>query len=172
VYLGDGMVSAGRRDVWRLRITLDARYPGIIARTSDAIASIVGRPAGSTIRPGCLEVSSYWKHWICLFPQHGVGPKHERKISLAPWQVDIVHRAEPAFLAGLIHSDGCRCLNRVKGRLYPRYFFSTLSIDLRTLFVETCSSLGIETRQAGSRNIAVSRRESVVTLDRLVGPTA
>ena len=30
LYLGDGCISAGRRGVWRLRVTLDAAYPGII----------------------------------------------------------------------------------------------------------------------------------------------
>ena len=28
------------------------------------------------------------------------------------------------FLRGLIHSDGCRVLNRVNGKGYPRYFFT------------------------------------------------
>src|SRR5918992_4863015 len=30
VYLGDGCISAGRRDVYRLRINLDLAYPGIV----------------------------------------------------------------------------------------------------------------------------------------------
>jgi hypothetical protein len=30
-YLGDGTISQSRRGVYRLRITTDARYPGIIA---------------------------------------------------------------------------------------------------------------------------------------------
>ena len=29
-----------------------------------------------------------WKHWPCLFPQHGPGRKHERKIRLEAWQRD------------------------------------------------------------------------------------
>lgn len=31
MYLGDGCLSESKRDVWRLRITLDASYPGIVA---------------------------------------------------------------------------------------------------------------------------------------------
>ena len=74
------------------------------------------------------------------------------------------------FLAGLIESDGCRVLNRVKGNVYPRYFFSNQSADIRGLFVWAAGLVGVESRADGPRNIAVSRRASVEILDRLVGP--
>ena len=74
------------------------------------------------------------------------------------------------FLAGLIHSDGCRCINRVKGRTYPRYFFTNMSDDIRSLFVMTCGLLGIECRMAGPKNVSIARRGSVELMDRLVGP--
>ena len=32
LYLGDGMLSIGRGNVWKLRISLDAKYPQIVAR--------------------------------------------------------------------------------------------------------------------------------------------
>lgn len=159
LYLGDGMLSLGRRHVWRVRITLDARYPGIIRRGRDAISDVSGRVAGATARPGCIEISSYWKHWVCVFPQHGSGPKHERPISLAAWQSAIVASHPSDFLTGLIHSDGCRCLNRVKGYVYPRYFFTNLSADIRGLFVWACHLVGVDCRPTNARNIAVSRRE-------------
>lgn len=172
LYLGDGMLSASRRNVWKLRITLDAKYPGIIDRGRSAIADVSGRVPGATGRPGCIEISGYWKHWVCLFPQHGIGPKHERKIQLESWQSAVVSAHPGAFLAGLIHSDGCRCLNRVKGYVYPRYFFSNLSTDIRDLFAWACHLVGVECRQSNARNIAVSRRSSVARLDELVGPKA
>src|SRR5215208_1119924 len=59
---------------------------------------------------------------------------------LWPWQTVIIERAPQAFLRGLIHSDGCRTVNRFKTRLpsgriaeyaYPRYFFSNRSADIR-----------------------------------------
>jgi hypothetical protein len=40
----------------------------------------VGRTRKTNER--CLEVYSFSKHWPCLFPQHGPGRKHERKIQL------------------------------------------------------------------------------------------
>ena len=80
------------------------------------------------------------EHWPDLFPQMGPGRKHERPIVLAPWQREIVDAHPWPFVRGLIHSDGCRTVNRFKTRLpsgrvaeyaYPRYFFSNLSADIR-----------------------------------------
>lgn len=125
LYLGDGMLTLAPRNVWRLRISLDTKYPGIIARARAAIREVGARTAGATARPGCVELYSDWKHWRCLFPQHGPGAKHERQIRLEPWQTSLASRYPDEFLAGLIHSDGCRCVNRVKGT-------STRAISSRT----------------------------------------
>jgi hypothetical protein len=170
LYLGDGMLSLGRGHVWRLRIVLDAKYPEFIARAHRAIAEVSERRVGAVARTGCLEIGAYWKHWACLFPQHGPGPKHERTIRLEGWQRSIVVTHPGEFIAGLIHSDGCRVLNRVQRGVYPRYFFSNLSSDIRELFVWSCSLVGVASRPTGRRSIAVSRKESVAILDRLVGP--
>lgn len=35
---------------------------------------------------GCTEVFRCSRHWPWLFPQHGPGRKHLRKIELQPWQ--------------------------------------------------------------------------------------
>ena len=43
----------------------------------------------------CWDVYSFSKHWPCLFPQHGPGKKHQRKIELVPWQQELVDR-DPA----------------------------------------------------------------------------
>src|ERR1700757_3751528 len=42
LYLGDGCISQSRR-VWRLRITLDQKYPGIIDGGRDAIDVLMSR---------------------------------------------------------------------------------------------------------------------------------
>jgi hypothetical protein len=70
----------------------------------------------STIRPdnkvrtqqrvGCTEVLCCSRHWPCLFPQHGLGKKHMRKIELQPWQRTIVLNSPGHFARGLFHSDG------------------------------------------------------------------
>jgi hypothetical protein len=64
----------------------------------------------------------------CLFPQHGPGRKHERRIELTPWQQELVDLDPRPLVRGLLHSDGCRVLNWVNGTPYPRYhFFSNVS---------------------------------------------
>jgi hypothetical protein len=174
LYLGDGMLSRGRRNVWRLRISLDVKYPGIIERAKAAISEVANRRPGGVARLGCIEVYSYWKHWNCLFPQHGPGPKHERDVSLAPWQWRLVSRYPDEFLAGLIHSDGCRVTNRVKGPTreyeYPRYFFSNRSPAIRAMFVSACALVAVECRRDGTQVLSVARGDSVAILDRLIGP--
>jgi hypothetical protein len=181
LYLGDGCVCR-RPPSWALQITLDALYPGIVR---EAVAAIEAAAPGRHARPywdkdarRCNVVSS-WRGWPAAFPQHGPGRKHERPIVLAAWQREIVDAHPEAFLRGLIHSDGCRCVNRFRttlpsGRVaeyaYPRYFFSNLSPDIRRLFCEACDALGIRWTMSNPRNVSVSHRKSVARLDEFVGP--
>ena len=90
LYLGDGCISSHRRDVYRLRIVLDVKYPGIIASAAEAIGSVHPGPVLTQLRPqNCVEVSSCWKCWPCRFPQHGPGRKHEQPIVLIDWQQEL-----------------------------------------------------------------------------------
>jgi hypothetical protein len=177
LYLGDGCLSSHRRGVFRLRVVLDSRYPGIVAECADAMQDLL--PAN---RPGVLrkhgenavEVGVYSKHLPCLFPQHGPGRKHKRVIKLADWQVRAVERHPHLLLRGLIHSDGCRFTNTVrharKTYEYVRYNFSNRSADIRGIFCDTCDLLGIEWRVMKAFNISVARRASVARLDEFIGP--
>jgi hypothetical protein len=74
------------------------------------------------------------------------------------------------FVRGLIHSDGCRVLNRVNGKDYPRYFFSQVSDDIRGLFTRSLDQLGIRHTRNDARNVSIARRPSVARLDEFVGP--
>jgi hypothetical protein len=106
-YLGDGTISIGRRGVYALRVSTDNRYVGVIAEEALAMAAVVPTSrVGLVQRKGCVEVVSRSKSWPCLFPQHGPGAKHKRRIVLADWQAVIVHRRPQQFIRGLIHSDG------------------------------------------------------------------
>lgn len=172
VYLGDGMLTAGPRNVWRLRIVLDAKYPGIIARAKGAIAEVAVRSTGEAPRAGAVELYSNWKHWICAFPQHGFGRKHLRQIALAGWQSELVAAYPEEFLTGLIHSDGCRFINTVKTYSYPTCAFSNRSPDIRSLFIDACSRIGVATRENSRYDVYVARRDSVALLDRFIGPKA
>jgi hypothetical protein len=168
------MLTAAPRNVWRLRIVLDKKYPGIIARTRDAIAEVATRSAGEVPREGAVELYSNWKHWICAFPQHGHGPKHLRQIELGEWQSQLVATFPKEFLTGLIHSDGCRCINRVqhgdKRYEYPRYLFSNHSAEIRAMFVAACGQVGVAARHNGPNSVSVARRKSVTILDGFIGP--
>ncbi|MGZ5172505.1 MAG: hypothetical protein ACXWCY_34300, partial [Burkholderiales bacterium] len=114
-------------------------------------------------------------------PQHGPGPKHRRSIELLDWQEELTTANPRALIRGLIHSDGCRVINRFRARLpsgkvreyaYPRYFFSNLSADIRAIFSRYCALLGIRVTQSNHRNLTVSHRHSVAILDTFVGPKA
>jgi hypothetical protein len=139
LYLGDGCLNPPGS---QLMISLDARYPGIVGEAEEAIRRTVpgvhlGRylPKKNSIR--ILAATIVWRE---AFPQHGRGRKHTRRIELADWQRDITTAFSHELLRGLIHSDGCRTMNRFKTKLpsgrvaayeYPRYFFSNLSDDIR-----------------------------------------
>ena len=179
MYLGDGCLSKHRRGVFRLRIVLDARYPGIVDECRVAMRQLLpGNLVGTQTRHGgttvVLGVSS--KQLPCLFPQHGPGRKHERDIRLAGWQRRVVENYPQPFVRGLIHSDGCRSMNKIrhpkKTYAYPRYNFSNRSDDIRGLFCWACDLLGIEWRVMNAWNISVARRESVARLDEFIGPKA
>jgi hypothetical protein len=177
IYLGDGTVAKNGSS-WTLRVTLDERYPSIIESCGHAIETV--RPGHQPIvrmRPGgnrCASVESNWKGWPCLLPQHGPGRKHERRIELVRWQVELVDREPGAFVRGLIHSDGWRGENRViaKGKRYsyPRYQFSNRSDDIRELFTSACDKLGVKWRPWTRYHISIAQRESVEILDKFVGP--
>src|SRR5437763_14247652 len=166
MYLGDGHISRYER-AWRLRISMSLAWPGIIGECKEAMGRVFpdNRIAFCHEDPSsrCGVVSVYSRQLPCLFPQHGPGPKHRRRIELVPWQRRLVSRAPEAFLRGLIHSDGSRFINRVtiKGKTYsyPRYNFTSASDDIRGLFTTTCDQLGISWRQMNARNISVARRE-------------
>jgi hypothetical protein len=173
-YLGDGTITCSNKGVYWLRITTDARYPRIIAECAAAMQAVM--PANRvSIRPRpyrAVDICCHSRAWAVLFPQHGPGRKHTRRIELAPWQADIVERFPREFLRGLIHSDGCRVLNRVNGKDYPRYFFSQVSDDIRDLFCATCRQLEISYTRNRWKEISIARAESVALLDSFVGPKA
>jgi hypothetical protein len=176
IYLGDGCLSQYPRGVWRLRLTMDARYAGIIAECAEAVEIVSGKRAHLLQRrpARCIEVSAYWKHWLCLFPQHGPGRKHLRPISLTEWQQDIVMADPRRFLRGLVHSDGCRIIaTERKGRYVrraPRYAFKNRSGDILRLFGAACEVVGVHFTRSSDTQISVYSRAAVARLDEFIGP--
>jgi hypothetical protein len=171
LYLGDGCISRCRR-VWRLRITLDSKYPAIINRCCEAIDQLMpGQRASIYPQPkGCVVVSHYSNHWTCLFPQHGPGRKHTRPIRLEPWQEVLVKQSTEEFVRGLIDSDGCRVVANDRGVRSVRYHFSNRSDDIRGLFCAALNALEIPWTRPSRYQVAVYRKAAVARLDEFVGP--
>lgn len=175
MYLGDGHIVHTRRS-FRMEIACDPRYPGIIEEAMTALRGVLpaNRPL-ARVRPHVVMVGVYSNHLPCLFPQHGPGLKHTRPIALERWQTEIALDEHPgSFVRGLIHSDGCRAMNRVRGANgsqyeYPRYMFSNRSDDIRDLFAEACARLGIASRRMNRWNRSVNDRNGVGRLDEIVG---
>lgn len=179
LYLGDGVISEHRRRVFRMRVTLDVRYPGIVQECEAAMQAVVPRNRVHRQLRGCncYEVHAYSKSWPCLFPQHGGGKKHERSIFLAEWQQELARRWPGQLLKGLIQSDGCRVINTGRGGWrQPRYAFSNVSTDITSIFCSACDCLGVRwtasfpTNEAAAVSIYVSRKADVARLDEFVGP--
>jgi hypothetical protein len=177
LYLGDGCLLHHPRRVYRLHVFLDAAHPVIAAECEAAMQLVM--PASKAVsrrdkRQRMVHVVFYSKHWPHLFPQHGPGVKHKRKIALEPWQQQIVIRYPGRLLRGLIHSDGCRVTNVIRHPKrtysYPRYFFSNRSLDIQRVFCDACDRLEVAWRQDGPWNISVARRDAVAILDRHIGP--
>jgi hypothetical protein len=181
-YLGDGCIGRVGPHATFMVVTLDSRYPGIVDEVAAALEATF---------PGC-QTAQFLAHdgnatvvkmnhpaLPFAFPQHGPGRKHMRAIELAGWQTELTRRHPRQLIRGLIHSDGCRTVNRFEvelpsGRVgeyaYPRYFFSNLSDDIRRIFCEHCELLGIRWTRSNPRNISIAHRDSVALLDEFVGP--
>jgi len=182
LYLGDGcinLIGDPRKRVWVLRIACADKWPGLAEECRRAMSAV--RPDNRVWTQqsiGCSFVSASSRHWPCLFPQQGPGPKHLRKIALQPWQQSVVAAFPNEFARGLFHSDGCRFTNRVRRPLadgdhwyeYPRYMFTNESADIRVLCGEVLDALGVAWRYSKRNTISVARREAVARLDEFVGP--
>jgi hypothetical protein len=182
IYLGDGSISEFPRS-HRLRVTLDARYPGIINTCVRAIETVLPdnsvyvQPHQKNGKLSCVNVTVYSTQLVSLFPQHGSGKKHQRAIVLNDWQQDIVDELPIEFFRGLFHSDGSRFDNVVNGKAYPHYQFSNSSEDIIALCTMTCERMGIhftrKIRRVPNRmdgiDIMISRRADVAFLDQYIG---
>ena len=180
-YLGDGHISRGRRDVFNLHIYNDVAYPLDNARIQELMRAVKpGSRPHTRLVPGCVVTTVSWKHWPCLFPQHGPGRKHERVLGMQDWQWAVVEQHPADFLRGLFHSDGARVRNwttrMVDGERkrydYPRWQFVNVSTEIMAWCCEALDLVGVEWRRSNHKTISVSRRASVARLDALIGPKA
>jgi hypothetical protein len=119
LYLGDGHITGGPR-AHTLWVACSDTWPGLLDLARQAMSMVMPTSSVfSSSQPGvnCTCVKSVSQHWTCLFPQHGPGRKHERRIEREPWQQEIVDSYPGDFARGLFHSDGWRGVNRVRRQL-------------------------------------------------------
>lgn len=176
-YLGDGHISRHPRGFFGLHIFNDSRYVDLNGHILELMKRV--KSGGSPYHrvTACTISTSWWKHWPCLFPQHGPGYKHTRNLEMADWQQVIVAAHPADFLRGLFHSDGCRVNNwatrTVAGERkrydYPRWQFTNESADIMRWCGEALDLLDIPWRQTNRRTLSVSRRAAVARLDTLIG---
>ena len=170
LYLGDGHITRTARSD-HIRLFLDAKYPNIVDESEALLRSMlpdnrVGRVIAHQGR--MVVLWAYSSHLTCLFPQHGAGKKHERRIVLEPWQQELVTAAPWSFLRGCIRSDGSVFVNRTGRYEYLSYDFCNLSQDILDLFEDACLSLGLRPRRTSTR-VRLNRRADVAALAGHVG---
>jgi hypothetical protein len=179
-YLGDGHISSHKSGYYGLHVCNDTQYVQLNAHILELMRKVKPGGSPSTRQTGCTIVTCWWKHWPCLFPQHGPGRKHERALEMTEWQWAIVTAHPADFLRGLFHSDGCRVRNwatrivagEPKRYEYPRWQFVNESADIMRWCGDALDLVDIAWRQTNHRTISVSRREAVAKLDSLIGPKA
>jgi hypothetical protein len=174
MYLGDGYIAhLGQQYI--LRVYLNRKQRLVIERVREAIEALLpglrvnyvqSRQAAVTV------VTCYGRMWPEVFPQHGPGRKHTRKIELTAWQDQIVRTCPAEFLRGLLESDGSRHRRIVRGCDYPAYSFTNHSEDILQLFMWACGLVGVRCRRSSRRNLSIARRPDVRYLDALFGVPA
>ena len=174
LYLGDGCISENPR-TQRLRIALDEKYPKIISDARALLERCFPHNIVDEVQSyGCVHVSIYCSHLACLFPQHGRGMKHNRRIAPEPRQAALVAEAPWPLLRGFIRSDGCAFINRTGPYEYLSYDFANMSREIVDLFVGACERVGVQYRLTGpSRRgiwrVRINRRAGVALMLEHVG---
>jgi len=92
----------------------------------------------------CIDISVHNNMLPSLFPQHGIGKKHARKIHLAGWQENLVIQNPQLILSGLVESDGCIYFADQKGKEYLRYGFANKSKDIVDIFMWAAELIGVK----------------------------
>lgn len=144
LYLGDGHII-DKKSQHTLAISCSDCWPGLMDACEAAISAVM--PHNKVWRrkhAGMHDVMSSSIHWLCLFPQHGPGRKHERAIVLEDWQRQIVDQFPEDFVRGLIHSDGCRVYNvaiRTRNGKTTRYYYSRYHFTNESSHIRICSRM-------------------------------
>lgn len=170
-YLGDGYIATHPR-TYAMRIATNSKDTSIYERQQRCLQHIFPNPVRILKRTGanCVEVKMYGSYLPTVFPQHGIGEKHTRKISLADWQVNITRQYPEFLIAGLIDSDGSRYIHTdtQKKYQYPNYQFTNMSEDIKDIFCEHCDLAGIYYTRTEHKNVYMRKKDNVEFIDNLL----
>jgi hypothetical protein len=178
LYLGDGWIwKVADKESYELRVSLDHKYPNIIIESIEAIEKLFNKPCRLQDREGCVNLKVTITEFMFMFPQYGIGHKHERDVSLVDFQMDIVSDYPCDFLKGLLYSDGSIGYSYTnpayKDKLYKTYTFSNKSYDIFKMFIDTLSMIGIKKQMPAFYNdrlykITIRDKASVAILEEKV----
>lgn len=152
VYLCDGYICTNIKKRFNgapvIHFYNDSRYIKNTKEWADNLQILIPL---STIRikkrknSNCFIVKADSHYLIDLFPQHGTGKKHDRKLELADWQKKIVEKYPHEFIRGCIQSDGCIWFQKNDNR--KRYEFTNVSEDIANFFLDALKLIGIEAKK-------------------------
>jgi hypothetical protein len=145
-YLGDGCVRT-INTTYRLDIYNDKKYEGLNQLIQSQLRIVFPYNKVHRISHGanCWDIYAYSNNIPLLFPQMGKGKKHDRKIELTPWQLEIVDTYPNEFIKGLFYSDGCIYQSKYnEGRYCYRYYnFLNRSKDIADYLSRALAQIGI-----------------------------
>lgn len=144
LYLGDGCIYKLKRTE-KITITLDKKYEklneytiNIFSRFFNKDSYIFDRSLHN--RGNAIDVIHHSSHLSLIFPQHGIGKKHNRDVSLKSWQESIID--DISLVKGLIMSDGTYYLDNQTN--IKKYSFSNKSKDIIDLMKGLLIKLNID----------------------------
>lgn len=179
LYLGDGYINQMPR-TYRLRVSLGCEHQDVIDRCLKNLNRLLPNNKINILcknKSKAVDVSVYSKTLPHIFPQHGGGPKHLRRILLLDWQESILDKFPEAFIAGLFDADGSEYIhkNRVKGVVtssYRYFLFCNKSDDICNLFIKYCNLLNISvkkcTRKDGVKYLYIRKKQQVQIFDNVL----
>lgn len=172
MYLGDGCLSKSTKcRTCTLYITQNREYDIVV---NDCLNHLKNLMKEFDIEPtvvyrknskACdIKINSVYT--LKLFPQHGEGLKHDRKINLEDWQWTHVEKEPWMFIKGLMHSDGSKYFDKYNSKWH--WQFTNRSEDIKDILCQVCDTVGLQWTRC-KQNVSFYKSESVIMLNENVG---
>jgi len=178
-YLGDGCLQHDKKKKTRsytLFISNQANFHKMNQQISKSLEVLFQKKVVRIYKrknSNCLNIKLTAVNLNLLFP-HGEGKKHERKIVLEDWQLNLIEKFPKEFIKGMLESDGCRFQARKICSTYYVYKFDNKSCDLHEILQRIAKILNLHftfTSSKGNKIHTTSfyKKEDVLFLDSFIG---